>query len=265
MIRFSGKPGHCLALAEHARSWDSRGFRARPRAGQEGPGPDSPRPLPVLWAAPSSPLPLPRRRRSCCVTFALPRLQPPRARTPPASSLCAPAPSLGDNLPAAQTRRRRRRSRATRPAPGSGAGSRALTGRAGQPLPPTVYRTKNGKGLRRAHWSSPGSARQRRGARGRAATESLGARVNPSASGGWGRQHARTRSPPGQTCARHRRVRGHWGRGGRHGGSPAPPRVRNSLADSAHTQLQGLPGRIAARPPVQVTRARARARTHTHD
>lgn len=186
MIGFSGKPGHCLALAEHARSWDSRGFRARPRAGQEGPGPDSPRPLPVLWAAPSSPLQLPRRRRSCCVTFALPRLQPPRARTPPASSLCAPAPSLGDNLPAAQTRRRKRRSRATRPAPGSGAGSSALTGRAGQPLPPTVYRTKNGKGPRRAHWSSPGSARQRRGARGRAATESLGARVNPSVSGGWG-------------------------------------------------------------------------------
>ncbi|XP_040488308.1 basic proline-rich protein-like [Ursus maritimus] len=64
------KPGF-LRFSGQTPSW-ARG------TGNEEPGPDSPRPLPVLWAAPSSVLQLRRRRRSCCVTFALPRLLPPR-------------------------------------------------------------------------------------------------------------------------------------------------------------------------------------------
>lgn len=251
-------------------------FRARPRAGHEEPGPDSPRPLPVLWAAPSSLHQLPRRRRSCCVTFALPRLVPPRGpqlqRLPPFA--CRP---LAWKIIPRPQRPGGEGGEALRPAahPGSSAGSSPQTcrGRVGRAaFGPHCLQDQELEG---GAQSAPVLSRVRKaaaGARARAPTERPGARVNPSVSGGWGaatRAHPRPLparpdllpAPPSRLPAR--RVRGHRGRGGRHGESPAPPRARNSLADSAHTQLQGLAGRTAAGPPVQVTRARGRARTHT--
>lgn len=234
-------------------------FTAQTRSWTGGNRPDSLRPLPALWAAPSSLLQL--GRSAALVLCHFRHREPPAAAepaAPAASSLCARAPSVGDNLrpqrPSAErtepakacgrlgTRQRRRRQR------GAGPGA----GQAGQPLAPSLQVEKLGGGAQSALILSricEGGSR-----RGHEHPQNAPGQGSTEGRGGGQRASARGSSRPSQTSPRRHRVGGQSaGSGGRRDakGGLRSPRVS--------------PGPQPHDSPLQVTQARARTHTHHYE